>query len=251
MKRMFCMLLVLVLFFSLGGSALADDVLFCRICGRQIPVDSRVCPYCGEAVVLIEQGTQASVQGSEPAAQSGAPLPAAQAEAGPFNKSGGAFGGGKVYVTKSPTSESVPYGGSCAFIAHAANAASVTWYIANGDASVVAPAAEAPGFVSGLSVSGYNTDTLVFSGIPSWLNGCQVQACFTGEGGPVYSEPARIWTYEAVQDEEPSCQWGWHPFFPWDPYWEFPFCPHPWSLSELEEHPWPPSCPFRSDELVD
>ena len=53
MKRVFCLLLALVMIVSLGSQAFADDVLFCRICGKQIPVDSKVCPYCGEKVVLI------------------------------------------------------------------------------------------------------------------------------------------------------------------------------------------------------
>ena len=48
MKRVFCLLLALVMIVSLGSQAFADDVLFCRICGKQIPVDSKVCPYCGE-----------------------------------------------------------------------------------------------------------------------------------------------------------------------------------------------------------
>lgn len=28
--------------------------MFCRLCGKSIPEDSRYCPYCGEAVVLGE-----------------------------------------------------------------------------------------------------------------------------------------------------------------------------------------------------
>lgn len=26
------------------------DIMFCQRCGRQIPVDSRVCPYCGSEI---------------------------------------------------------------------------------------------------------------------------------------------------------------------------------------------------------
>jgi hypothetical protein len=111
------------------------------------------------------------------------------------------------------------------FIAHAANATSVTWYIANSDASLITTVAEAPNRVSGLSVSGANSDTLVLYGIPSYMNGCQVQACFNGEGGPVYSDIARIWTYQPAP--QPSNNgwsfWDWFNYCYWDdpeiPWW--------------------------------
>ena len=221
MKRAVCLFLALVFVLSLGVSALADnDILYCRMCGRQIPADSRVCPYCGVAVVLAEDSaspkTEAPKDDGVSVAQS-----AASPVSGPFNTTiVGANTPGNVRVTKSPTSESVPYGGSCLFIAHASNATSVTWYIANGDASIVLTAAEAANNISGLSVSGANSDTLSLSGIPSWMNGYQVQACFTGEGGPVYSGIARIWTYEQPVEKECNYPWWW--WYYWyvypDPY---------------------------------
>lgn len=219
MKRVLCLLLALMMLLTLSVQAFADeDILYCRICGKQIPTDSKVCPYCGEKVIRIEDGSDKADQNTktDENAQSTGSSPATQTAAvptpGPFNTViGGENKPGRVYVTKSPTSESVPYGGSCMFIAHAANAASVTWYIANSDLSLITTAAEAPSRVAGLSVSGVNSDTLVLYGIPSWMNGCQVQACFTGEGGPVYTEIARIWTYEP--EPEPSYNkwsfWDW------------------------------------------
>jgi hypothetical protein len=256
MKRALALLLVLIMTLSLGVQAFADDILFCRMCGKQIPTDSKVCPYCGEKVVHIaEASEQTSNHPEAPAAQpqpdnaapstdmksapslkrSSAPSPvtfAAPAEAavqGPFGSRSPGAGGGRVYVTKSPTSESVPYGGSCSFIAHAANATSVTWYIASSDAGMITTAAEASSVVSGLYVSGAYSDTLSLSGIPSWMNGCQVQACFTGEGGPVYSDAARIWTYQPAQEQEQSCSgWTWWDWFKYyyrnDPYyWDYPW----------------------------
>ena len=172
MKRILCLLLVLVMMCSLCVQAFADgDVLYCRMCGKKIPADSRVCSYCGETVVHVDEDAAVKTLGSEssvtqtPAAPSAAPAPAAPSVAspaastdvktalsqssapspatqastavpGPFNTTLGTSGSpGHVRVTKSPTSESVPYGGSCSFIAHAANATSVTWYIANSDAA--------------------------------------------------------------------------------------------------------------------
>ena len=211
MKRILSFLLVLMMVFSLSTQAFAaDDVLYCRICGRKIPTDSLVCPYCGEKVVHVDGEDAAKPAGSAPAAaplaspapatdvktalsQSSAPSPTTQSSAavpGPFSTtSGTSTDSSHVRVTKSPTSEAVTYGGSCTFVAHAANATSVTWYIANCDASIIWAASDAPANAPGLSVSGTNSDTLYLSGIPAWWNGFQVQACFTGEGGPVYSEP--------------------------------------------------------------
>ncbi len=215
MKRILCLVLVLVFMLALGGQAFADnEVLYCRMCGRKIPTDSRVCPYCGVAVVHVEDSAGAAAQpaASVPAAPA---APAAQTvqntaplTPGPFNTTLDYTGAvsSRVRVTKSPTSESVPYGGSCMFIAHAANATSVTWYIASADSGTILTAYEAADKVSGLHVSGGNTDTLSLSGIPSWMNGCQVQACFTGEGGPVYTDIAKIWTYEETS-WKPRCDY--------------------------------------------
>ena len=252
MKRALCLLLALMMVFSLGTQAFAeDDVLYCRMCGRQIPTDSRVCPYCGEKVVHVTAAASkpADTTSAEPSAAATTPAPAAATDvktalaqssapspvtqstqtevSGPFNTTLGANGtSGRVRVTKSPTSESVPYGGSCSFIAHAANATSITWYIANSDASVICAASDAPYSVSGLYVSGANSDTLYLNGIPSWWNGCQVQACFTGEGGPVYTDVARIWTYQPVEEQSSGWSfWDWFNSYYWDDPYEKDF---PW-----------------------
>ena len=217
MKRILCLLLVLVLMLALGGQAFADNsVLYCRMCGRKIPVDSKVCPYCGVAVVHVEENAGTAAQAAAPSAQTVQTVQTAvQMTPGPFNTLLDYTGAvsTRVRVTKSPTSESVPYGGSCMFIAHAANATSITWYIASADSGIILTAYEAADRVSGLHVSGGNTDTLSLSGIPSWMNGCQVQACFTGEGGPVYTEVAKIWTYEEVCPKQECPRWKpcWNP----------------------------------------
>ena len=280
MKRMLCLLLVMVLMLSMCVQAFADDdVLYCRMCGKRIPTDSKVCPYCGEKVVHVEDDKKAeenntkpgaeempktaetpaapAAASSTPAAASSAPAAAssaptaAQSDAsspataatpvpGPFHTTIGANNTlqGHVYVTKSPTSESVPYGGSCMFIAHAANATSVTWYIANSDASLITTVAEAPNRVSGLSVSGANSDTLVLYGIPSYMNGCQVQACFNGEGGPVYSDIARIWTYQPAPQPK-NCGWS---FWDWVNYyyWDDPGIPWWYWYDLYDDRPNPP-----------
>ena len=232
MKRRLCLLLVLILILSFSGQAFADyDVLYCRMCGRQIPTDSKVCPYCGVAVVHVGENKTGAAKAAVPSTQTTQTVQSSvqtvqtQTAPGPFNttldySTGFVVNSGKVRVTKSPTSESVPYGGSCMFIAHASNASSVTWYIANTDGSAILTAYEAADNVSGLYVSGGNSDTLSLSGIPSWMNGYQVQACFTGEGGPVYTDIAKIWTYEETAQRD--CRW--RPDWDWWTY-NAPYCP--------------------------
>jgi len=259
MKRILCMLAALVMLLSLGMQAFADEVLYCRICGKKIPADSKVCQYCGKEVVHPDQSAAAaSPAPSASAAPSASPTPTAEAAPavvspapaetlmtpaaaapsvavktspttavvpGPFYTTLGSVSAPRrVQVTKSPTSESVPYGGSCCFIAHAVNATTITWYIASADSSVITTVSDAARKVSGLYVSGANADTLYLSGIPSWMNGCQVQARFDGEGGPVYTDVARIWTYQPAKDNS-WCWWDWFKYYyECDPYyWDYPW----------------------------
>lgn len=227
MKRIFGVLLVLLFVLSLSVPAFAEgDVLYCRNCGKQIPADSNFCQYCGTAV---SDDASASVMTSAASPKSDAPASAASQNTSPASGGRLDYTGilNRVRVTKSPTSESVPYGGACTFIAHAANATSVTWILTTSDGSISAPAYEAADSISGLYVSGGNTDTLRLSGIPSWMNGCMVQACFTGEGGPVYTEAARIWTYQPKANnssDEGEMLWWWPYRYYIDPYtWEAPW----------------------------
>ena len=242
MLRLFTALLIIAVLFALPAQALADDeVLFCRKCGKQIPADSNFCPYCGEAVIALP------VQSETPAAEetidknatdaiiaeliasirtaaaensqtTAAAAPAAEPEPevpGPFRTvqtANNLVYTEKVRVTKSPTSESVPYGGAAIFIARADYDTSITWYIANSDASVIYNVSDAPYYIQGLVVYGQGTETLTLCEIPSWMNGWQVQAGFTGKDGPVYSDVAYIWTYQLAQPVYCEPVWcGWDP----------------------------------------
>ena len=100
--------------------------------------------------------------------------------------------GTNVYVTKSPTSETVCPGGSAVFIAHAANASSVSWQMVNWDASIIYPLADAPRQL-GCTVYGNGTDTVTLGNIPSCMNGWRIQAKFEGSGGPVFSDMAYVY----------------------------------------------------------
>ena len=272
----FCaLLLAIVVLCALPVQALAEgEAFFCRKCGKPIPADSNFCPYCGEAVIvlpitdgeaqaeaseadknvtdaivaeLIASIRTAAAENSQPAV---AAAPAAEPEPaavpGPFHtiQNGTAITyNEKVRVTKSPTSESVPYGGSAIFIAHADYDTSITWYIANSDASVIYNVSDAPYYIQGLVVYGQGTETLTLCEIPSWMNGWQVQAGFTGKDGPVYSDVAHIWTYQLAQPvyyEPAPCEPVWCG-------WTWPSgCPAPdWNCGWADWCSWgcPPPCP--------
>lgn len=100
--------------------------------------------------------------------------------------------GGKVTITKSPTSETVEKGGTAVFVARADNADGLVWRLVSPDASNTINAKAAPSEFSGLWVDGTNTDTLTLGNIPDSLNGWYVECKFEGNGGPVYTGGAKI-----------------------------------------------------------
>ena len=267
--RLLSLLIICCLLPALSAQALADDAFFCRKCGKAIPGDSNFCPYCGEAVIVLPITTEqpetaeedksvtdaiiaeliASIRTAASESSQTAPSAAAASvaepektttEPGPFQtvlSGNNLVYNEKVRVTKSPTSESVPYGGAAIFIARADYDTSITWYIANSDASVIYNVSDAPAHIQGLVVYGQGTETLTLCEIPSWMNGWQVQAGFTGKDGPVYSDVAHIWTYQLAE-----------PVFYYDPpcnevCWvspPAPPCPPDWGPGPM---PPPPPCP--------
>ena len=150
--RLLAVLLAVSLLPVFSAQALADDAFFCRKCGKAIPADSNFCPYCGEAVIVLPTPTAetepkedksvtdaiiaeliasirtAASENSRPASAAAEPE---TTESGPFQtvRTGNSLVyNEKVRVTKSPTSESVPYGGSAIFIERADYDTSITWY---------------------------------------------------------------------------------------------------------------------------
>lgn len=60
-RQILCLLLALVFVFALAAPlAQAGDGPVCSACGRQIPADSRFCPYCGQKLA-VEEGEGAVV----------------------------------------------------------------------------------------------------------------------------------------------------------------------------------------------
>ena len=100
--------------------------------------------------------------------------------------------GGKVTVTKSPTSETVERGGKATFIAHAANSTGITWRLVSSDGQETINIAAIGDYFKGVETWGLGTDSLTIKNIPDNMNGWQVEAKFDGPQGPVYSAGARI-----------------------------------------------------------
>ena len=123
---------------------------------------------------------------------------------------------GRVYATKSPTSELVIQGGSAQFVAYAQNSTSVKWFMASPDGGIVITAAEMPGYFPGLWVSGSSSTCLTLGNIPTSLSGWKVQARFEGNGGPVHTNTATVWCVtaeEAAANGMVPSSWG--QYSPW------------------------------------
>ena len=105
--------------------------------------------------------------------------------------------GPTVVITKNPTSESLAIGGTTWFIAHANNAASVTWQAVSPDGRIYS-AAEALSLHPGLALSGVNNDTLALRNVPLSLNGWGFQARFDGQGNAAVSTAAYIYVGDFV-----------------------------------------------------
>lgn len=124
------------------------------------------------------------------------PVPAAAPSVTPppvsVPTAGSAPGGAQVVVTKSPTSEAIAVGGKTWFIAHAANALSLTWEILDPQGNVYS-LADAMGRHPGLSLEALEGDTLAVSKVPQSLNGWGVRARFDGQGNTACSDTATIY----------------------------------------------------------
>lgn len=147
-----------------------------------------------QAAIIFEgeaaNGVTSSNAQSEPAApavvidQSGNVLSA------PTEANG--YAGGKVTVTKSPTSETVEKGGKATFVAYAANATGITWRLVSSDGMETINVAAVADYFAGVTTWGLGTNSLTIKNIPENMNGWQVEAKFDGPEGPVYSAGARI-----------------------------------------------------------
>ena len=107
------------------------------------------------------------------------------------------YSGPAPVVTKNPTDESLSTGGTTWFIAHAINAAKLTWQAVSPD-GLVYTLAEALSLHPGLSLENEANDTLAVHNVPFTLNGWGFQARFEGPGGVALSSVAHIFVADYV-----------------------------------------------------
>ena len=148
--------------------------------------------------------TQVPVVTPDPASNPGAESGQAQAQPQTPTPSPSPAGN-LVTITKSPTSETVPVGGSAKFIAYAENFTSMVWITVSPDKQTSYEIGEAPRHFDGLTVEGQGTSALYLSNIPASMDGWRIQAYFNGNGGPAYTAGAYLTvTGSSVPDETES-----------------------------------------------
>lgn len=98
----------------------------------------------------------------------------------------------RVTITKHPTGETVDVGDTAYFVATADNATAIKWRIVSNDTTNTIYASDAASYFDGLTVYGYDAETLCLFNIPASMDGWRVEAMFEGPGGPVYSNGALI-----------------------------------------------------------
>lgn len=94
-------------------------------------------------------------------------------------------------VTKDPTDEHLAPGGKTWFVAHARDAAILTWEFVSPQGTVYS-VTDAMSLNPGLELDISGEDTVELSNVPLSLNGWSARARFDGPGGSATSAPARI-----------------------------------------------------------
>lgn len=102
-------------------------------------------------------------------------------------------------ITKDPTGETVTEGGNATFIAKATGYQYMSWRLIGPDGYTSYSMSEAPYYFQGLSVWGDGSQQLVLCNCPLSLNGCSVEATFTGNGIPVTTRRAYISVNKAAR----------------------------------------------------
>lgn len=146
-------------------------------------------------VTIVSTPAPASPAGSAPGSAGGsAPMPTFSPEPTPIPVvSPSPTAAPKVVtITKSPTSETVQEGGSAMFIAYAENYTGIVWITVSPDKQTSYEIGDAVRVFPGLVVSGQGTSVLSLNNIPYAMNGWRIQAYFTGNGGPAYTNGAYL-----------------------------------------------------------
>lgn len=103
----------------------------------------------------------------------------------------------KPEITKDPTPESTPEGGSVVFIAKADHAKEIIWHLESPNGQTTIEVKNAPNQFAGLRYSGNNAERLVLENLPLSLNGWKAKAKFVGSNGDAWSKTALITVVKA------------------------------------------------------
>ncbi len=101
--------------------------------------------------------------------------------------------GPQIVITKNPTSEAIAIGGKTWFIAHADNAASLTWQMTGPDGVIYYSLDSAMAIHPGLKLEALDGDTLAVSNVPLSANGWGVVALFENENSSAVTDPAYLY----------------------------------------------------------
>lgn len=104
-------------------------------------------------------------------------------------------------ITKHPGGETVFETDSPVFIANADNATAYAWELLTADGTTI-PCGNLAAAYAGLTVTGFDTNTLQLGNIPLALNGSKVRCCFVGTEQSVYSDYASI-TVRSAKEAKP------------------------------------------------
>lgn len=104
-------------------------------------------------------------------------------------------------ITKQPGGETVYETDSPAFVANADNTKQYVWELLTADGTTI-PCSNLAAAYAGLTVTGFDTNTLQLGNIPLALNGSKVRCLFVGTEQSVYSDYASI-TVRSAKEAKP------------------------------------------------
>ena len=112
----------------------------------------------------------------------------------------------KPVITKHPGKETVTEGDSAQFVAKADYAKAYKWELVSPNSKTVYDCKDAVNHFDGLKVSGYDKERLRLENIPLSMDGWKVRCVFTGGGGTVTSDMAKITVKEKTEQTEPTAE---------------------------------------------
>lgn len=109
-------------------------------------------------------------------------------------------------ITKHPGKETVTEGGFAQFTARADYTKEYKWQLISPNGKTVYDCKDAAQHFEGLTISGYDKDRLKLDNIPLAMDGWKVRCVFTGGGGAVNSDVAKITVLPQDGDTEPTTE---------------------------------------------